>query len=161
MTGIIPDNKYNVTGAIRVLTDEPGDIDSGNCVRGNRPRCGNGPVAAVQDPCVVIAETGGLIGLRRTRIRNGGHFARAISAVITETVDVDVIGARCGRDFELGRSACVVTDVSSEALNRGIARSGDSPFALRISSEAVLTDDVVRRRSAVSGGGTDRKKLRQ
>ena len=62
--GIVADDKGNVTRPSGVSSDQPGNVHSRCCRRGDGPRSGLGPIAAIYQPCRSVGNRVGL-GLGR------------------------------------------------------------------------------------------------
>src|SRR4029077_4820052 len=91
----------------RVVPFQVGDVQTGHRVTWHRPRGRHGPVAAVNEPGrgdvvgPIVRQAAGL-GLRgrgrRLQVRD--DLARAVSLVVPDAQDVDMVRSRQGIDLE-------------------------------------------------------------
>ena len=116
VAGVVSHNEHHVAGALRIVTRQLGDVYSRYGRAGNSPSGRFVPVAAIQQAGRVGKASS--LGLREGgRDGSGSLQAGAVALVITQSVNLDRVRPRIGFDFETGRFALVVTDVSGVTLN--------------------------------------------
>ena len=148
VAGVVAHHERDLAvGAGVVVADQVRDIETGDRVAGHHPGRRYRPVATVDQAgrvCGVGLARRLRLGQRRRRLHRRHDLAGAVTAVVAEPQDVDVVVLRRSVDLELDRLPGVDAHLRRKALNRRIAVAVDLPVGHRIARQRVLARDLVR-----------------